>query len=137
MPPTFPYIIALMVYFAVAGVVWTVALFLSLEPSMRPLAKRLAAGMAGSFPGVFLFQLLCVPVLALVFLLLHGLALVGRPPALILVAIALFVISIPVAASLRGFYVGWRVAWEWAAGRSPRAFVASDWLLGPILRRFL
>jgi hypothetical protein len=48
----------------------------------------------------------------------------------------LLIISIPAAASLRGFYLGRRAAWEWAAGRSPIEFVQSDWLLGPVSRRF-
>lgn len=135
MPPTFAYIAALMVYLAVAALVWAIALCLALVPSKRPLARRLAAGMAGSFPGVFLFQILCAPIVALALLLISGVALLGRPPDVMIAFLVLLLISIPAVASLRGFYLGWRAAWEWAAGRSPMEFLQSDWLLGPISRR--
>ena len=57
MPPTFVYIIALMAYLAVACAVWGGTLVLAIFKPTRTSAKKIAAGMAGSFPGVFLFQL--------------------------------------------------------------------------------
>ena len=134
---TFPYFLALLsgltAHLAVAGLVWVVALCLAPFPSRRPLAKQLAAGMAGTFPGVLLLLLLSVPVVVLALLLVSGLAKLNLPDAVISFLL-LCSISIPIVASLRGLYVGWRVAWEWAAGRSPGEIIASEWLLGRIWR---
>jgi hypothetical protein len=134
MPPTFAYILALMVYFAVACAVWSVAIVLAFPQRTRALAKKIAAGMAGSFPGVFLFQIISAPLLALILLTIAGISHFFRPPDVIIIVLALFIISIPAVASLLGFYTGWRVAWELAAGRSAREFVRTDRVLGPIIR---
>jgi hypothetical protein len=134
MPPTFAYVLALTAYIAVACAVWCVAIVLALPRRTRALAKKIAAGMAGSFPGVFLFQFLSAPFLAFVLLTIGGISYFFRPPDVINILLALFIISIPAAASLLGFYTGWRVAWELAAGRSARAFLEADRLLGPAVR---
>jgi len=134
MPPTFAYLLALIVYFAGACVVWGVAIALAFSPRTRDLSKRIAAGMAGSFPGVFLFQLISVPLLGVILLTIAGLSHLFRPPDVIIIVLALFTIAIPVVASLLGFYTGWRVAWEVAAGRSGREFLHTDPVLGPFVR---
>ena len=138
MPPTFLYILALMVYFVAACAVWTVAVILAFSHRRRALAKKIAAGMAGSFPGVFLFQLITAPLVALILLTVAGISHLGQPPDIIIAVIAplvvLFIIGIPVVASLLGFYTGWRVAWELAAGRSARELLQTDRVLGPIAR---
>lgn len=134
---TLPYFLALLsgltAHLAVAVLVWVIALCLAPFPSRRPFAKRLAAGMAGTLPGALLLLLLSVPVVVLALLLISGLANLNLPDVVISVLL-LCSISIPVVAWLRGLYVGWRVAWEWAAGRSPSEIIASDWLLWRIWR---
>ena len=134
MPPTFAYILALMAYIVVACAVWFVAIILAFPPRTRALAKKIAAGMAGSFPGVFLFQVICAPLVALVLFTIGGIAHFFQPPGVVLVLLLLFVVSIPTSASLLGFYTGWRVAWELAAGRSARTFLETDRVLGPAVR---
>jgi hypothetical protein len=134
MPPYFPYILALMAYIGVACVVWGVAIVLAVPPRTRTLSKKIAAGMAGSFPGVFIFQLVSAPLVALALLIIGGISILFRPPNVLIILSLLFIISIPVIASLLGFYAGWRVAWELAAGRPARAFLARDRLLGPVVR---
>jgi hypothetical protein len=138
MPPTFLYILALMIYFVVACAVWTVAIILAFSHRRRALAKKIAAGMAGSFPGVFLFQLISAPLVALILLTIIGISHLGQPPDIIIAILAplvvLFIIGIPAVASLLGFYTGWRVAWELAAGRSAREFLRTDRILAPVVR---
>lgn len=140
MPPYFGYVMVLMVYIAVACAVWFIAVVLAFPRCTRQIAKRIAAGMAGSFPGVFLFQLLSVPLFALYFLVIRGIAWVFPPKDglitsdRLILALCLLTIGIMAVVSLLGFYTGWRVAWELAAGRSPRAFIVGDRLLGPIVR---
>ena len=138
MPPTFVYILALMGYLAVACAVWLFAVVLAGPRQTGALAKRLAAGMAGSFPGVFLFQLLTAPIVAFVLLFVGGIIWLFHPSdaiaGVLIVALALFTFGIVTIASLLGFYVGWRAVWEFAAGLSVRAFVSGDRLLGPVVR---
>lgn len=134
MPPTFAYILALMMYIAGACAVWFAALVLAFPESTRPLAKKIAAGMAGSFPGVFLFQILVAPPFALLLLAVAGIAHFYRPPDVLIIIFAFIMISIPALASLLGFYAGWRMGWELAAGRSAREFLAADRMLGPAVR---
>jgi len=134
MPPTFAYILALMVYIAAACGVWIVAIVLAFSPRTRTLAKKIAAGMAGAFPGVFLFQLVAAPLLVALLLAIAGISHFFHPPDAIFIVLALSVISIPAGASLLGFYTGWRIAWELAAGRSAREFLHTDRVLGPIIR---
>lgn len=138
MPPIFVYLMVLMCYLAVACAVWLLALILAVRRQSRPLAKQLAAGMAGSFPGVFLFQILAAPVAASVLLLTGGIFALFHPgdtgKLLLILAMALIVFGIIAVASLLGFYAGWRAGWEFAAGRSVRALFGNDRLLGPIVR---
>ena len=138
MPPTFLYLLALMVYVAIACAVWMVAIVLAFSHRRRALAKKIAAGMAGSFPGVFIFQLISAIPVALILLTIAGIPHFGQPPDIIIAILAplmvLFIICIPAVASLLGFYAGWRVAWELAAGRSAREFLQADRVLGPVVR---
>ncbi|HEY2330109.1 MAG TPA: hypothetical protein VGI63_09900 [Verrucomicrobiae bacterium] len=123
-----------MAYIAAACAVWLVAIILAIPQRTRTLAKKIAAGMAGSFPGVFLFQLLAAPPFVLFLLVIAGISHFFRPPDILIIFLALFIISIPAIASLLGFYAGWRVAWELAAGRSAREFLVTDRVLGPVVR---
>src|ERR1044071_4731020 len=126
MPPTFAYVMALAIYIVFASAVWCVSIVLAFPRSTRALAKKIAAGMAGSFPGVFLFQLVTAPLLAFLLLSIAAISHFFRPPDVVIVLLALVMVSIPAVASLVGFYTGWRVAWELASGRSARAFLRAD-----------
>jgi hypothetical protein len=134
MPPTFAYVLALVAYLLFACVVWSVAIVLALFQRTRAFAKKMAAAMAGSFPGVFIFQIMSAPLVALTLLMLVGVSHLFHPPEVLIVILAFFILSIPTVASLLGFYAGWRVAWELATGRSARASLEADRLLGPIFR---
>lgn len=123
-----------MVYIAAACGVWMVAMVLAFSPRTRALAKKIAAGMAGSFPGVFLFQLVAAPLTAAILLIIAGISHFFRPPDVIIMFLALSISGITAVASLLGFYTGWRVAWELAAGRSARQFLQTDRVLGPMSR---
>jgi len=141
MPQVILYLLALLVYLALACAVWMVAIVLAFSRRRRALAKKIAAGMAGSFPGVFMFQLISAPLVGGILLTIAGIAQLGEPPESISVFLqlfglflALFIIAIPTVASSLGFYTGWRVAWEVAAGRSAREFLHTDRVVGPLVR---
>lgn len=126
------------VYFLIAWVVWCIALLLTVSRRTRPMALKIAAGMAGSFPGVFLFQILAAPFILLILLSLNALAPFNIPDgakSLIAIVTVLLIFSIAAIFSLYGFYVGWRFAWELAAGRSPRLLLTSDKLLATVFKR--
>jgi hypothetical protein len=137
-PPYFPYILALFAYIALAGFILIAAAGLAVFPKTRPFSKKLAAGMCGSFPGVFLFQILATPAVALMLLAMFASAAVvdpgGTAQAVVIVGFAVLMFGIFCFASSLGFYTGFRVAWEIAAGRSPREFFDKDRLVGPIAR---
>jgi hypothetical protein len=133
MPPYFLYILALMLYVAVACIVFVITIFLACFQSKRALAKKIAAGMASSFPGVFFFQIVSAPFVILLSLTAIAVSHFFRPPDLIILFLAMGMICIPVIASLLGFYVGWRAGWEWAAGRSVRRFLRSASVVGTII----
>jgi hypothetical protein len=91
--------------------------------------------MLGSFPGVFLFQMLSGPKIVEVVVVGSGLTSLSDPSEVPLgTALGLgFIILVHFAvASLLGFYIGWRVAWEIAAGRSVRELVTSGRLVRPL-----
>ena len=141
MPPTFLYILALMAYLAFACVVWLVAALLALHHRTRALAKRLAAGMAVSFPGVFAFQLFAAPFVVGIVLVISTAFWIFQPAeaaaAMLIVVLALLSLSIVAGASLFGFYAGWRCGWEFAAGRPVRALLSSDRVLAPVARALI
>ena len=138
MPPTFLFILALFAYAALAGCVLIVAAALAVVPKTRGVAKKLAAGIFGSFPGVFLFQVLAAPAVVLLLLLMFVSAAVVKPggtaQGLVIVGFALVIFCLCGLASVAGFYTGFRAAWEFAAGRSPREFFTRDRLIGPVVR---
>ncbi len=138
MPPTFPYILALFAYVALAGCGLTVAAALAVVPKTRRVAKKLAAGIFGSFPGVFLFQILAAPAVAMLLLLMFASAAAVSPGGMVqgvlIVGFAFLMFCLFGLASVAGFYTGFRAAWELASGRSPREFLTRDRLIGPFVR---
>ncbi len=137
MPPTFVYAMALMAYIAVACFVWSVAVLLAVPRATRSFALRVAAGMAGSFPGVFVFQVLSAPIVALMLLasgLIMSVTARGWWIDAALIGVGLITLVLFAVASLAGFYVGWRAGWEVAAGRSARDFLRGQGILGVFFR---
>lgn len=76
MPPFFAFAMFFVSYVGLASMVWLIAALLALPRRTRSLGKKIAAGMAGSFPGVFLFQIVAAPVV------LVGFMAVGTLPSL-------------------------------------------------------
>ncbi len=138
MPPTFIYLLVLMAYIGVALVVWCAAAVLAVSRQARPLARRIAAGMAGSFPGVFAFQILAAPAVGLLLVFIHCTfgtrELTNTWEIVLVLAMLAICLSVVTIMSCLGFYVSWRMAWELAAGRSVRTLLVEDRLLGPIVR---
>ena len=136
--PMVAYVTALFIYVAFALVVWGVAIVLAISPHTRKLAKQIAAGMAGSFPGVFIFQLLSASLAVLILLLIAGvLRFCGGGfnfVGVYIVWFLFFAILFPASMFLIGFCVGWRIAWKWASGLSIRECFERDEVMGPLLR---
>ncbi len=61
MPPTFVFFLAALIYVAVACIVWLTAMILAIPGRTRLFAFKMAAGMAGTFPGIIVSQILFVP----------------------------------------------------------------------------
>jgi asparagine N-glycosylation enzyme membrane subunit Stt3 len=134
MLPTVLVMIAAMVYAAVACVVWFTALVLAIPRRTRPLAGKIAAGMAGTFPGVLVFLCLSAPI-AVVALVVAGLTSRYIHPLDTVMPLFLFgVMSILVIAAILGFYTGWRFAWQLLSGRSARSSLESDPIIGAGVR---
>ena len=124
------YIAAVALHLVVALVVWSGTALLALFTSQRPLAKRLAAAMAGSFPGVLLSQILCAPLVAAMVAASIRLADLHGPPGWAVDALAYASVAVPTVAGLWGFAVGWRTAWAWAAGHAWRRTLTTSLKLG-------
>src|SRR5262245_9051093 len=134
MPPHVVYVAMFMLYIGLACVVWLFAALLAITPSMRSLAKRIASGMLVSFPGVLMYQFVGF-LLALLYLGISLLVMaVVQPGAEITVNVVVVgALGIAAAASVAGFWAGWRAGWKLAAGYSVRQIMAQDWLIGPIV----
>jgi hypothetical protein len=137
-PPTFPYILALMFWGLIALVVWCVAGALALSAQRRSTAKRMALAMAGTFPGVLGYQLLVAPVIAVLLLVAYlvwkavepGLSSHTENPVVIVawISVALVAFALAAGVSVVGFLDGWRTGWAVGAGTSSRAALAQSYL---------
>jgi hypothetical protein len=145
-PPTFLYLMAFMIWVPLAVLVWLVAGLMLFAPRTRPVGRSLALAMAGTFPGVFLFQLLAAPVVIVILLAMHVLWKAGEPgasaatdhPVVIAGSIvgAFLAFGIVLGASVAGFCEGWRVGWTCGKGRGLRDAV-EDGLFARVVRRFM
>ena len=115
-----------MIWVPLAILVWVIAGGMLLTPRRRPLARSLALAMAGTFPGVFLFQFIAAPVVILILLgtrllwktLEPGASTTTENPFVIAVSIAsiFLVLAIMLGMSIAGFCEGWRIGWMWGKG---------------------
>lgn len=146
MPATFLYLMAFMIWMALAVLVWLVAGVLFFARRTRPVGRSLALAMAGTFPGVFLFQLLAAPVVILILVAMHVLWKAAEPgasaatdnPVVIAGSIvgAFLASGIVLGVSVAGFCEGWRIGWTYGQGRGLRDAV-EDGLFARAVRRFM
>jgi len=132
MPPTFAYAMILFAYVCFGGVALAIAVILAIAPGTRRLARRLAGGVIGSYPGVFLFQILAVPLLAAVWGACWMLRRVFPQPdnqfgAVALITI-LFVLGIFACMSILGFITGWSAGSGVALGVPLGAALRRTWI---------
>ncbi|MBN8246849.1 MAG: hypothetical protein J0L84_05330 [Verrucomicrobia bacterium] len=112
------YLAAWFLYLMVAMGVWIACCILALHSRTRPLAVRLAVGMAGSFPGVFLAQMVTGP--PIIVMVILGMVMGGllKDDGGVAIGCALIGMVVFASASLVGFCTGWALAWRVASGRS-------------------
>lgn len=126
-----------MLWLAVAFLVWLLAAVAFVFRQTRPYAWPLALAMAGTFPGVFLFQIVAAPVvfvvLIAVWLVWHALEpgatnTTNSPVVIALsLAVAFAVLAFFFGMSLAGFYEGWRTGWLTAKGQNWRDVIRQRW----------
>ena len=126
MPPTFLYLMAFVLWLALAVAAWILCGVLLLLPGKRRTGLRLASAMAGTFPGVFFYQIIAAPIIFALLLMANfvskiiepGTATTTENPAVIFISICTLLISFAIAAgmSLTGYCEGWRTAWLMADG---------------------
>ena len=134
----FAYLAVLFVYVCVASLGLAVCLAFSATASYRQRAKCVAGGIVGSFPGVFLFQALSVPLVVpalLLFLWLNQITgeLSGASQVIYSTLALLSTFGLFTVASITGFLVGWGVGYRVASGASLRfALQTSRVLIHPL-----
>jgi hypothetical protein len=133
MPPTFVYFLALAAYLCFGAVALVLAAALAVVPAARTTAKRLAGGVIGSYPGVFVFQALSLPVLMALGLLIWLLNRAFQAGSAVAAAVgfteAMLILGVFAAASFAGLVTGWSVGAEVATGMSVRAAVGRTWFV--------
>jgi hypothetical protein len=136
MPPTFVYLMCLILWVACASLVWFTAGLMFLWRKTRSLAKPLFLAMAGTFPFVFAYQIVVAPIVAVVLLLgwsfwkilEPGASTTTENPLVIVVSIGTLLLSFAamILASLTGFYEGWRAGWAYGKGRILREVLSQS-----------
>jgi hypothetical protein len=116
------YLLVLTLYLGVAVAAWIGCALAALDPARRRTARRVALSIAATFPGVFLCQALVFPL----FVACVGTALVGSgllesanhasASAAVGVSFILLALALVLFASLYGFFLGWRIAWDVSGG---------------------
>jgi hypothetical protein len=146
MPFALAYFLALGVWIFVAGLVWLVAGLTCVSARTRHSSWPLCAAMTGTFPFVFVYQIIALPFIGCILLAAFAFWRILEPagstttdnPFVIVVFIGAILLSgnFFLAISLTGFYEGWRTGWACANGRAIRQVMAE----GPtakLLRRVL
>jgi len=110
--------------------VWLLAGLLALVRTTRRTGLSLALAMAGTFPGVFLFQIAAAPVVIALLLGTHVFSKALDPGpstntenlTVIIVSTIVLIVAFAIMflASLAGFFEGWFIGWNCGKGRSLR-----------------
>jgi hypothetical protein len=135
MSPIFGYVMLFLFWASLAALIWLVAAVLLLRRHTRRIGRCLFLAMAGTFPGVLLYQLAAAPVviavlgLAGIFWRIVEPGATGQTSNPVVEAVsmvaALFVICFAILMSIIGFYEGWRIGWACGSGRPLRSLVES------------
>ena len=130
MPPTFLYFLAFIIWVPSACLVWLLAGLLALVQTTRRTGLSLALAMAGTFPGVFLFQVAAAPIVIALLVGTHVFSKALDPGSstttdnltVIIVSTVVFIVALAIMflASLAGFFEGWSIGWHCGKGRSLR-----------------
>ena len=117
----FAYFAALVAYLGLAALGLVLCLAAAAFVSSRQQAKRIAGGILGSFPGVFAFQVVAIPIVAVALLGLLGFQavtgeLAGTAQVVVIGLSLLATVGVFAGASVLGFVVGWGVGYRVASG---------------------
>ena len=121
-------------------VLLTCAVLLVAQP-MRVIAKRLFAGICGSWVGVILFLVpnaLVFFLVPIVFMQVGRFFSSGEDGSLMFLLGIIMVIVITCASAVYGFLAGWSVAWELSSGMAANDFVDRGklrWLIARLIQR--
>lgn len=128
MSPIFAYLLALMIWIFFACLTWLAAGVMALAARTRHLSRPLCFAMAGTFPFVFVYQVVAAPFVASILLIIWAFWKMMEPgasemtdsPLIIAVSLggAFLSFGVMLAMSLAGFFEGWRTGWACANGRS-------------------
>lgn len=131
MPAPGVYLLALMLYVGAGFLFCLACLLLAVFPKTRSASLRAAACMIATYPGVFLYQLISLPLMAVLLVVVTiGVSVLdmNEHPNVVL-----GVLVMPVAAfggvSLAGFISGWRIARTALVERSMTAGLRKDLLV--------
>jgi len=130
MPPTFAYMMCLMVYLTLMGVGLVLSALLFLVPSKRRLALQGCLAILGSLPGILVFQFVVGTALGVLTAAVLGFYAVFDPsdwvrwvvgiPAAVIMQVSF------TAASVGGCYTGGRIGWQIGGGTPVRAAIADQ-----------
>lgn len=138
MPPTFAYLIGLMMYAAASVAVLCVAVVLTLFSSSRLVGIRLATGALLSLMGMLIFQIVSLPLVLLAVIATSTFFSAIDPNEGLWVMIGIPILLLPVgvfaASSAYGIYFGYRTAWLICGGTTWREAVGSDRIVSMFVR---
>ncbi|WP_124950088.1 hypothetical protein [Sulfuriferula thiophila] len=128
------YFTILFIYVCIACIAVALCLIVAVSSSRRNIAKRIAGGIVGSFPGVFLFQALSMPFVIAALLLCLGLnqvigELSGASQVIYATLALLSTFGLFTVASITGFIVGWGVGYRVASGIALKTAIQSSRVL--------
>jgi hypothetical protein len=146
MPPIFAYLLLLTIWVFFACLVWLTAGLMYLTTRTRIFSRPLCFAMAGTFPFVFIYQIIAAPFVAALLLAAFGICNILEPgssttthnPLVIVVSItaALLSFGTMLTMSIAGFYEGWRTGWACADGRRFQGVLYEGYTVR-LLRQFL
>ena len=133
------YALILIIYIFVGLIGLVFCLFIGITESRRSIAKRLAGGIIGSYPGVFIFQFLSLPFIVVALLFFLGVKeSFGEPSGVLGLFYALLAISSIggtfTLATFTGFFVGWGCGYRYASGMPFKAAIKASNILTFLFR---